>query len=95
MTAEQKKEMIALLKLDLGISHNKRDAYFDALMEASEKELIKKGISLDFADVDDKMLCVDYAAWKYRNREKDMELAKNISSRIRRRATKKRSQKRG
>lgn len=95
MIAEQKKEMIALLKLDLGISHNKRDAYFDALMEASEKELLKKGISLDFTNIEDKMLCVDYAAWKHRNREKDMELAKNISNRIRRRAIKKRSQQGG
>lgn len=38
-------------------------------IEAAEQELIRKGILLQ-DDVDDKMLLVDYAVWRYQNRDK-------------------------
>jgi hypothetical protein len=81
--------LLELLKLDLGITHSLRDAYFSNLIESSQKEIERMGVSLDFTIVDDQMLVADYAAWSYRKRQEDIPLSKNLQIRINNRIIKK------
>lgn len=82
--------VLILLKIDLGISHSLRDAYFIQLIQGSAKEIEKKGVKLDLNAADDQMLLADYAAWTYRKRQEDVPLANNIQHRIRNRIIKER-----
>ncbi len=83
-------EVLKLFKLDLGITHDKRDAYFYALLEAAVLELKRKGIVLDLGQADDMMLLSDYAAWLYRKRQEDVPMANNLNWRIMNRKVRKR-----
>ncbi len=85
-------EALKLLKLDLGITHNKRDAYFNALLNSAVLELERKGIALSLAEADDQMLLSDYAAWLYRKRQDDVPLAKNLKLRLMNRKVRARAQ---
>ena len=85
------KEVLELLKIDLGITHNKRDAYFNALLSSVKKELENKGLVIDIVEVDDQMLLSDYAAWQYRKRQEDVPLARNLDWRIKNRIVKERA----
>jgi hypothetical protein len=78
-------QILILLKIDLGISHNLRDAFFIQLLKSSILELEKKGVKINFNSADDQMLLSDYAAWTYRKRQEDIPLAQNIQQRIRNR----------
>ncbi|HSW76108.1 MAG TPA: hypothetical protein VLG50_03645 [Candidatus Saccharimonadales bacterium] len=82
--------VLNLLKIDLGISHNLRDAFFIQLLKGSVLEIELKGITLDLNQADDQMLLSDYAAWCYRKRQEDVPLANNIQARIRNRIIKER-----
>ena len=75
-------EVLKLFKLDLGITHDKRDAYFYALLVAAVLELKRKGIVLDLGQADDMMLLSDYAAWLYRKRQEDVTMANKLNWRI-------------
>ena len=77
--------LLNLLKIDLGITHNLRDAFFMQLLQGSIKEIERRGITLNQKQADDQMLIVDYAAWTYRKRQEDMPLANNIQHRLRNR----------
>ena len=77
--------ILNLLKLDLGITHNLRDAFFIPLIEASIGEIEKRGIKLDLNNASDQMLVCDYSAWTYRKRQEDLPLANNIRQRLRNR----------
>ena len=83
--------VLQLLKIDLGISHNLRDAFFIAQIGACKAEIENKGIALDLATVEDQILLSDYATWRYRNRTEDVPLANNLQYRIRNRITKERA----
>ena len=85
-------EVLKLLKLDLGITHDKRDAYFNALLNSAVLELERKGIALSLAEDDDQMLLSDYAAWLYRKRQDDVPLAKNLKLRLMNRKVRARAQ---
>lgn len=84
--------VLQLLKIDLGISHNVRDAFFTALLLSSQKELEQKGISLDLTRIEDQMLLSDYSAWIYRKRTENIPLSQNLQYRIRNRIVKKRGE---
>ena len=71
-----------LLKLDLGISHDKRDSYFIALLESAQMELSRKGIVLNLTQADDMMLLSDYAAWLYRKRQEDVPMSNHLNWRL-------------
>ena len=77
--------LINLLKLDLGIQHNLRDAFFIQLVKGVIGEIEKRGIKLDLNNASDQMLIVDYSAWVYRKRQEDLPLANNIQIRLRNR----------
>lgn len=83
--------VLALLKIDLGITHTLRDTFFTALLQSSQTEIESKGIILDLANIEDQMLLSDYAAWKYRKRQEDVGMSQNLSVRIRNRIVKVRS----
>ncbi|MED4016994.1 hypothetical protein [Sutcliffiella cohnii] len=83
--------LLILLKLDLGISNNARDEYFLSLIDSSKAEIERRGITLDFQDIEDQMLVSDYAAWQYRKRQEDVPLARNIIARLRNRIIKERA----
>lgn len=83
--------ILELLKIDLGISHDKRDKYFTALIEAVKGELNRKGCNINVDAVDDQMLVVDYACWTYRKRQADESLPNNLQIRIRNRIVRARS----
>ena len=85
-------EVLKLLKLDLGITHDKRDAYFNALLNSAVLELERKGIALSLAEADDQMLLSDYAAWLYRKRQDGVPLAKNLKLRLMNRKVRARAQ---
>ncbi|MEX0416526.1 hypothetical protein [Bacillus sp. C30] len=89
MNEQIKATLLNLLKLDLGITHNLRDAYFNNLLVSSQNEIERTGIILDFESIDDQMLTVDYAAWSYRNRQEDAPLSRNLQMRINNRVIKK------
>ncbi|MBT2728393.1 hypothetical protein J7E63_15800 [Bacillus sp. ISL-75] len=82
--------LLSLLKIDLGITHNLRDAFFIKLIEGTLKEIQRRGIKPDLNSSDDQMLIVDYAAWAYRKRQEDTPLANNIQHRLRNRIIKER-----
>lgn len=84
--------VLEMFKIDLGISHNKRDAYFTNYLQAQQNELERKGIALNFDKVEDIMLLSDYAAWNYRKRSEDMPLANNLLYRLRNRQIQKRAE---
>lgn len=85
--------LLSLLKIDLGITHNLRDAFFIKLIEGTLKEIQRRGITIDLNSSDDQMLVCDYAAWAYRKRAEDTPLAQNIQHRIRNRIIKERIEK--
>lgn len=73
---------LQLLKLDLGITHNLRDAYFSNILKAAEIELSKMGVDLTLSTVEDVQLIVDYSVWQYRKRQEDVGLSRNLKFRI-------------
>jgi hypothetical protein len=77
--------ILNLLKIDLGITHNLRDAYFISLINSTIAEIERRGITLDFNKTEDQMLVSDYSAWTYRKRQEDIPLANNIQHRLRNR----------
>lgn len=83
--------VLSLLKIDIGITHTLRDTFFTSLLQAAQKEIEDKGITLDLVLVEDQMLLSDYAAWKYRKRQEDVGLPQNLLFRIRNRVVKERS----
>lgn len=83
--------ILELVKIDLGITHTKRDKYFTALIEAAKEELDRKGCNINVDAVDDQMLVVDYACWTYRKRQTNEVLPQNLLLRIRNRIIRRRS----
>ncbi len=84
-------QALEMLKIDLGINHDKRDAYFNNLLQASKNELQSRGVYLDLLDVEDLMLLCDYSAWNYRKRQENIPISRNLQQRIRNRQTKARA----
>lgn len=85
-------QILTLFKIDLGITHTLRDEFFTALLKACKTEIEAKGITLDLTNsVEDQMLLSDYAAWKYRKRQEDIGLSRNLDFRIKNRIVKERA----
>lgn len=75
--------LLQLFKIDLGITHNLRDAYFTVLLESAKSEIEGKGITLDIEiNSEDMMLVIDYAAWLYRKRQENIPLSRNLQFRL-------------
>jgi hypothetical protein len=75
--------LLTLVKIDLGITHNLRDEYFVVIIQSAKTELERMGIVFDATlPVDDMQLIVDYSVWSYRKRQEDVGLGRNIRFRI-------------
>lgn len=88
----EKIRILALLKLDLGITSDAKDDYFLALIDSAVSEISARGVKLDFAATEDLLLISDYAAWAYRKRTSDTAMSKSLCHRLRNRAVKTRSE---
>lgn len=88
----EKIEILALLKLDLGITSDAKDSYFLALIDSAISEISARGVNLDFSATEDLLLISDYAAWAYRNRASGAAMSKSLCHRLRNRAVKARSE---
>lgn len=83
--------VLPLFKMDLGITSTVKDDYFVKLIESAVSELDKK-FSVDIGSIEDIMLISDYAAWRYRKRQSDEPISKNLNMRIRNRIARRRAQ---
>jgi hypothetical protein len=77
--------ILNLFKIDLGVTHSLRDAYFISLLKSTVAEIERRGITIDLNRTEDQILVSDYAAWTYRKRQEDAPLANNIQHRLRNR----------
>lgn len=77
--------ILNLFKIDIGVTHSLRDAYFISHIKGCIAEIEKRGITLDLNKPEEQMLVSDYAAWTYRKRQEDAPLANNIQHRLRNR----------
>lgn len=63
-------EALPLLKARLGISTTVRDMYLSKIIEGIEDELLNiQGITIDTGDSSHLMFIVDYAEYRYSNRD--------------------------
>lgn len=63
-------EALPLLKARLGISTTVRDVYLSKIVEGIEDELLNvQGITIDTGDSSHLMFVVDYAEYRYSNRD--------------------------
>lgn len=76
-------EALKLFKLDLGVSHDKRDALFTRRIESTLGELKGRGCNLDLTKTEDLTFVVDYTLWQYRKRETEAGLAPSLNQRLR------------
>lgn len=66
MTTE---EMLAALKIDLGITATAYDGRLTQYLEAAEAEITKEGVTLDTSDIDHAQTVIMYAGWLWRKRD--------------------------
>lgn len=77
---------LKLLKLDLGISHTKRDELLNAELKASERMLYDRGISLDLSVFADMLLLVMHSAWLHERKDKpELSMPRSLALMIRNR----------
>lgn len=74
--------LLKLFKIDLGITHNLRDEYFDVLLASAKGEIESKGITLDLNEAEDIFLVLDYASWLYRKRQENVPLSRIVQFRL-------------
>lgn len=75
--------ILALLKARIGISSTVRDTYLTAIVNSIVAELEnEKGIVLDKENMNQVMFIVDYAAWRYQNRDGDKGLPRHLQFRL-------------
>jgi len=72
-----------LVKERLGIRSNVRDTYINAIVEGVVKELEdEKGLSLEPDNSYHLLFCVDYATWRYQNRDSTGAMPRHLQFRL-------------
>ena len=75
--------VVALVKERLGIKTNVRDTYLTAIVDGVIKELKdEKGLALDGANPYHLMFVVDYATWRYQNRDTMEAMPRHLQYRL-------------
>ena len=75
--------VVALVKERLGIRTNVRDTYLTAIVVGVVKELEEeKGLVLDGANPYHLMFVVDYATWRYQNRDTMEAMPRHLQYRL-------------
>ena len=62
-------ELLALLKIDLGIKKSVYDARLMALLNTAMKEIEREGYKPSLSDISDCNLIIMYAQWLWRKRD--------------------------
>ena len=62
-------ELLAMLKVDLGISVEAYDDRLTQYIESAKKSIIREGATLSDDDIEDNQLVIMYAAWMWRKRD--------------------------
>lgn len=63
-----KKEKLAILKMDLQMFTSANDLYLEKLLEFAEKSIRREGNTLIKNDIECDMMAIEYAAWLFRKR---------------------------
>ena len=75
--------IISLVKARLGITTAVRDVYLTAIIEGIIKELTdEKGLVLDGASPYHLMFVVDFATWRYQNRDTMEAMPRHLQFRL-------------
>lgn len=75
--------VLSLVKARIGISTNVRDTYLSPIVESIIKELEdEKGIMLESDNMNHVMFIVDYATWRYQNRDSEKGMPRNLKFRL-------------
>lgn len=75
--------VLALAKARLGISTQVRDTYLTAIIDGIIKELEdEKGLVLDGANPYHLMFVVDFATWRYQNRDTMEAMPRHLQFRL-------------
>jgi len=75
--------VLELVKARLGISTTVRDTYLIAIIDGVIKELEdEKGIVLDSTNPYHLMFVVDYATWRYQNRDSEGAMPRHLQFRL-------------
>jgi len=74
---------LELLKLRLGISTDKRDAYLNVIIDSIKEELInQQKINLDESNSTHLMFLVDYAEYRYSNKGESSGMPRHLQWRL-------------
>jgi hypothetical protein len=74
---------LILFKILIGITHDKRDFYFNQMLSGAADELNNRGIDIDTTNTEDNILLADYCEFNYRNRGENKPMPQNLELRIR------------
>ena len=75
--------VLQLVKARLGITTNVRDSYIEAIVQGVITELEdEKGLALDGANPYHLMFVVDYATWRYQNRDSEGAMPRHLQFRL-------------
>ncbi len=75
--------VLELVKARLGISATVRDTYLTAIIDGIVKELTdEKGLSLDGDNPYHLMFVVDFATWRYQNRDTMEAMPRHLQFRL-------------
>lgn len=69
MAAVTTAEMLAALKVDLGIVEKDYDDRLTAYIQSAEQAITKEGVTLDLEDIEHVQLVIMYAGWQWRKRD--------------------------
>ena len=84
-------EVLTLLKLNLGITHDLRDELLIAEINATKEELNGKKINLNLEKAEDKILLLDLVLWRHKKQDENIALPKSIDYRIKNKIVKSRA----
>ena len=75
--------VLQLVKARLGITTNVRDSYIEAIVQGVITELEDvQGLVLDGANPYHLMFVVDYATWRYQNRDSEGAMPRHLQFRL-------------
>lgn len=69
MTSAQAAALLAMLKIDLGITTTAYDSRLAQYIASSAEAIGREGATLNYNDAEDMQIIVMYAAWMWRRRD--------------------------
>lgn len=75
--------ILDLVKARLSLSTDKRDTYLTVIISSVITELVdEKGLTLDAENNNQLMFVVDYASWRYMNRDSNAGMPRHLQFRL-------------